>query len=65
MDISVLRPILKKELLEAKDSNERIEICKKEGFVYLGKGFIISKEDYNKVIIAENAIKYGDNLDED
>lgn len=64
MIFNLLRISFKEELMNLKSSKERIELCEKENLVYLGKGQVISKEDYNKVVIAENAIKYGDDLDD-
>jgi hypothetical protein len=65
MSTNVAKALFKEELLNLKTISERISACEEQGMVYLGKGFAISKEDYNRVIIADQAIKYGDGLDED
>lgn len=51
------------KLLSMKTQKERIDWCLENGYVYLGKGNYISKEDFNIVIKADCAMRYGDDLD--
>jgi hypothetical protein len=64
MEVKILGTAFREDLLSLKSSKERIDFCEKEGLVYLGEGYVISKEDYNKVIITEQRIRYGEDLDE-
>ena len=64
MEVKLIKTSFREDLLRLKTYNDRKDLCEKEGLVYLGKGQVISKEDYNAVIIAEQAFKYGDDLDE-
>jgi hypothetical protein len=64
MNVVVIRTNLREDLLKLKNSQERIAMCEKEGLVYLGRGNVISKDDYNRVITAEACMRYGEDLDE-
>lgn len=64
MNVVVIRTTLREELLKLKNSQERISLCEKEGLVYLGRGMVISKDDYDRVLTAEHCMRYGEDLDE-
>lgn len=64
MNVTLIKTTLREDLLKLNNSQERIALCEKEGLVYLGRGSVISKDDYDRVITAEHCMRYGEDLDE-
>lgn len=62
--IKTVKSIYRKDL-DNLSNEEAVNICEREGLVYLGKNLVISKEDYDLVLRVDQAIRYGDNPYED